>query len=160
MFLRFISSMTKRPLGELAVSGYIRRQNRREFTGLRHCSTLYAGGAFEQPFPLLSITMPFLASFSMSSMSEPPLSLGAVHVPAMRAQRHLGFHLGLVFFAESPNSMSRLKASALDGKSSCFRRQASTRSIIVVSRRISKRSVLGAIDMSVDYVQYSVLYGT
>ena len=30
--------------------------------------------------------------------------------------------------------MSRLKASALDGKSSCFRRQASTRSIIVVSR--------------------------
>ena len=41
-----------------------------------------------------------------------------------------------------------LKASALDGKSSCFRRQVLTRSIIVVSRRISKRSVLGAIDMS------------
>jgi len=102
MFLRFISSMTKRPLGELAVSGYIRRQNRREFTGLRHCSTLYAGGAFEQPFPLLSITMPFLASFSMSSMPEPPLSLGAVHVPAMRAQRDLGFHLRASFLCRKP----------------------------------------------------------
>jgi hypothetical protein len=102
MFLRFISSMTKRPLGELAVSGYIRRQNRREFTGLRHCSTLYAGGAFEQPFQLLSITMPFLASFSMSSMPEQPLSLGAVHVPAMRAQRDLGFHLRASFLCRKP----------------------------------------------------------
>jgi hypothetical protein len=100
--LYIISSMTKRPLGELAVSGYIRRQNRREFTGLRHCSTLYAGGAFEQPFPLLSITMPFLASFSMSSMPEQPLSLGAVHVPAMRAQRNLGFHLRASFLCRKP----------------------------------------------------------
>jgi hypothetical protein len=102
------------------------------------------------------------AELKFSADVADPLSFTAqqVHVPAMRAQRDLGFHLSASFLAESPSSMSRLKASALDGKSSCFRRQASMRSIIVVSRRISKRSVLRATDMSVCYVHYSVLYGT
>ena len=78
----------------------------------------------------------------------------------MRAQGNEVFTLAPSVLCRHSRVVSVLKASALDGKSSCFRRQASTRSIIVVSRRISKRSVLGAIDMSVSYVQYSVLYGT
>ena len=63
-----------------------------------------------------------------------------VHVPAMRAQRDLGFHLRASFLCRKPQFNEPPEGSALDGKSSCFRRQALTRSIIVVSRRISKRA--------------------
>jgi hypothetical protein len=52
-------------------------------------------------------------------------------------------------------STKRRMASPRDGKSFCFRRQASTPSIMLVSSCISKRSVLG--DISVGYVRYSVL---
>ena len=56
------------------------------------------------------------------------------------APAHLGFYLSASFLCRKPQFNEPPEGSALDGKSSCFRRQASTRSIIVVSRRISKRA--------------------
>ena len=57
-----------------------------------------------------------------------------------RRAAHLGFYLSASFLCRKPQFNEPPEGSALDGKSSCFRRQASTRSIIVVSRRISKRA--------------------
>ena len=57
-----------------------------------------------------------------------------------RRAAHLGFYLSASFLCRKPQFNEPPEGSALDGKSSCSRRQASTRSIIVVSRRISKRA--------------------
>ena len=68
------------------------------------------------------------------------LSNAALADAVHRRAAHLGFYLSASFLCRKPQFNEPPEGSALDGKSSCFRRQASTRSIIVVSRRISKRA--------------------